>query len=115
MGRHYWEVGIGAEDFRVGIAYGTLERKGLDDVSGLGRNEHSWCLQKLGTGYTGLHKSKSIPVKVMQSVSKVGIYLDYEKGTLMFYNPDSMTLLYTAFANTVYPALWVGNGSIKIL
>ncbi|KAG8550400.1 hypothetical protein GDO81_026337 [Engystomops pustulosus] len=84
-GRHYWEVDVSqAEQWIIGVAGESLERKVDGNESYIGYNEKSWVLNvysTLGVRHNNIFtslESKS-PVKV------VGIYLDYEAGRLSFY------------------------------
>ncbi|KAI3375846.1 hypothetical protein L3Q82_004123 [Scortum barcoo] len=45
--KSYWEVDVHCSSaWAVGVAYGTLERKGRDKGAKLGRNRNSWCVER---------------------------------------------------------------------
>ncbi|XP_068102669.1 E3 ubiquitin-protein ligase TRIM58-like [Hyperolius riggenbachi] len=83
-GQHYWEVETSElGNWRVGVAYPSIERKG--DVSGIGQNNKSWCLRLCQKDYFVSHGSKEMKLEVDSPLQKMGIYLDYEAGRLTFY------------------------------
>ncbi|XP_066432917.1 E3 ubiquitin/ISG15 ligase TRIM25-like [Eleutherodactylus coqui] len=83
-GQHYWEVETSElGNWRVGVAYPSIERKG--DLSGIGQNNKSWCLRLCQKDYLVAHGTKEISLQVEASLQRVGVYLDYEAGKLSFY------------------------------
>ncbi|XP_078471135.1 E3 ubiquitin/ISG15 ligase TRIM25-like isoform X3 [Lampetra planeri] len=122
-GQHYWEVDVGgaARGCAVGVAYGTIARKGSGDECGLGQNDSSWVLYKDNNSCSVWHGGVATSVPVRDPPRRVGCHLHWEAGLLSFYRADSMELLHSvhhSFSQPLYPALWVdgddGN-SVRIL
>ncbi|XP_050175085.1 E3 ubiquitin-protein ligase RNF135 [Myiozetetes cayanensis] len=109
-GCHYWEVITeGSDGWAVGVAHETIGKRDK-----LGRTEHSWCVEWLGSKKqlsawhknqeTLLHKDKPL---------KVGVFLELQKQTVSFYSvTDTEMLLHTFDLSTshpLYPAFWLFN------
>ncbi|KAM6953206.1 nuclear factor 7, brain-like [Aplochiton taeniatus] len=109
-GRHYWEVQVGAKTaWGLGVAAASVNRKaeinlcpddgfwtvGLRD-RGDGRGEYEAC--------TNAEESRLSPARPPR---RVGVYLDYERGELAFYDAGDMTHLFSfsnaAFSEPVFP------------
>ncbi|XP_032366875.1 E3 ubiquitin-protein ligase TRIM62 [Etheostoma spectabile] len=106
-GRSYWEVDVRCcSAWAVGAAYGSLERKGRDQGAKLGRNRNSWCVELRDSRLSAWHNNRSVACRgAGQTVpGKVGVWLDYDKGQLMFYDADAMVLLqsFTAAVTPVF-------------
>ncbi|CAN0206727.1 unnamed protein product [Lampetra planeri] len=123
-GQHYWEVDVGgaAWSCQVGVAYGTIARKGSGKECGLGRNDSSWVLCKYNNSCSVLHGGVWTSVPVRDPPRRVGCHLHWEAGLLSFYRADSMELLHSvhhSFSQPLYPALYVWGGddgnSVRIL
>ncbi|XP_028662985.1 E3 ubiquitin-protein ligase TRIM50-like isoform X1 [Erpetoichthys calabaricus] len=86
-GKHYWEIIVGEKiKWRLGLIKGTTSRKGK-----LPKNPDSgvWLIGlKEGRLYEAFANTR-IPIPVTSRPSKIGIFLDYEKGELTFYDADS--------------------------
>ncbi|CAN0112588.1 unnamed protein product [Lampetra fluviatilis] len=122
-GQHYWEVDVGgvAGSCEVGVAYGTIARKGGGDECGLGQNDSSWVLYKYNNSCYVRHGGVKTSVPVRDPLRRVGCHLHWEAGLLSFYRADSMELLHSvhhSFSQPLYPALRVGGvvgSSVRIL
>ncbi|CAN0113376.1 unnamed protein product [Lampetra fluviatilis] len=122
-GQHYWEVDVGgaAGSCEVGVAYGTIARKGSGDECSLGLNDSSWVLYKYNNSCYVRHGGVSTSVPVRDPPWRVGCHLHWEAGLLSFYSADSMELLHSvhhSFSQPLYPALsvWGDDGdSVRIL
>ncbi|KAM9034436.1 putative E3 ubiquitin-protein ligase TRIML1 [Sarcophilus harrisii] len=92
-GRHYWEVGVGEQrEWEVGVCKESIRRKGNGGHKVLGdrltlaaftfdRDFHLW------------HSNQIVPS--CKPVRKLGIFLDYERGHIAFYNAADATLIYS--------------------
>ncbi|XP_061434085.1 zinc-binding protein A33-like [Lethenteron reissneri] len=122
-GQHYWEVDVGgvAGDCEVGVAYGTIARKGSGKELWLGQNDSSWVLYKDNNCCYVIHGDVLTSVPLRDPPRRVGCHLHWEAGLLSFYCADSMKLLYSihhSFSQPLYPALYVyGNegDSVRIV
>ncbi|CAN0208225.1 unnamed protein product [Lampetra planeri] len=111
-GQHYWEVDVGSARWcRIGVAYGTIPRRGGGAECSLGGSDVSWCLQKRGDSFSVLHGGVVTSLSVPQPPRRVGVHLDWDAGLLSFYSADSMALLHSfnkTFTQPLHPGLWVG-------
>uniref|UniRef100_A0A8C6P610 Si:dkey-29p10.4 n=1 Tax=Nothobranchius furzeri TaxID=105023 RepID=A0A8C6P610_NOTFU len=120
-GRWYWEVRVCVDDgrWKVGVCEGQIERKGQKDSSRLGFNSYSWCLACDKKKVEALHSKESVPVKA-DGLQRVGVFLDFEEGSLSFFNVTpggSLALLYSyqhRFSEPLYPALSVSKTQLTI-
>ncbi|XP_029931768.1 E3 ubiquitin-protein ligase RNF135-like [Myripristis murdjan] len=105
--RCYWEVKWDvARTLSVAVSYKNISR--MSGSSEFGSNAQSWSLQHSLNGYCFRHNNAETKVSGHCSY-KVGVYLDYQAGTLAFYDVSgTMTLLHkvqTTFTQPVYPGL----------
>lgn len=111
--RCYWEVEWRGRGSSIGVAYGSLKRKGMDAKSGLGYNAQSWTLELSDTCCSAMHDNQKKDIPVTYS-PRLGIYLDLSAGALAFYSvAESMTHLHSFRANftqPVYAIFGVGSG-----
>nr|XP_032834792.1 E3 ubiquitin/ISG15 ligase TRIM25-like isoform X1 [Petromyzon marinus] len=122
-GQHYWEVDVGgaAGGCEVGVAYGTIARKGGGKECELGRNDSSWVLYKNNDSCSVRYGGVATSVPVSDPPWRVGCHLHWEAGLLSFYRADSMELLHSfhhSFSQPLYPALsvyGVDGNSVRIL
>ncbi|CAL8390378.1 unnamed protein product [Boreogadus saida] len=112
-GPSYWEVEWRGRGSSVGVAYGSLARKGGDGRAGLGYNARSWSLELSDTRCVAAHDNERRDIAVGYS-PRVGVFLDPAAGTLGFYSvADGMSHLHTFRANftrPLYAAVGVGVG-----
>ncbi|XP_061403241.1 E3 ubiquitin/ISG15 ligase TRIM25-like [Lethenteron reissneri] len=123
-GHHYWEVDVrGSSLWRVGVAYGTISRKGSSDATQrLGGSDASWCLEKFGDNLSVVHGGvkTALSVKGAPSPRRIGLHLHWEGGLLAFYRADSMEVIHEVrqrFSQPLYPGMWVRclNDRLKIV
>ncbi|XP_041694533.1 E3 ubiquitin/ISG15 ligase TRIM25 isoform X2 [Coregonus clupeaformis] len=118
--RYYWEVAwSGEEGVKIAVSYMGIQKFGLHDVCRFGRNPLSWSLECTKAGFSFWHNNvkKNIPVEYVSS--RIGVFLDYEAGTLSFFDRpylscDTLKLLYkveTEFTEDLFPGFWLGLGS----
>ncbi|XP_060750035.1 tripartite motif-containing protein 72 [Tachysurus vachellii] len=92
-GQRYWEVDVHCcPSWAVGVAYGSLNRKGRDKSTKLGRNRLSWSLEfqdgRLSVWHNDLHLALS-----GRAPDRVGVYVNFAKGQVAFYDADAMKML----------------------
>ncbi|XP_074540682.1 E3 ubiquitin-protein ligase TRIM21-like [Halichoeres trimaculatus] len=103
-GRHYWEVEVGGKtDWDLGVACWSVNRKGKITVS----PAHGyWFLSLRDRTEYAFRTEPSTNLTVNPRPSRVGIYVDYEKGLVSFYNVEAKVLIYTftdTFSDTIHP------------
>ncbi|XP_042070465.1 nuclear factor 7, brain isoform X3 [Haplochromis burtoni] len=103
-GRHYWEVEVGGKtDWDLGVASRSINRKGKITVS----PAHGyWFLSLRDQSEFAFRTEPSTNLTVHIRPSRVGIYVDYDKGLLSFYNVDAKVLMFTftdSFSDTIHP------------
>ncbi|XP_073166859.1 tripartite motif-containing protein 16 isoform X2 [Lepidochelys kempii] len=121
MGRYYFEAEISGAGVYIGMTYKSIDRKGSESNSCISGNNFSWSIQWHGKGFSVWHSDVETPLKT-DTFNRIGVYLDYPKGTLSFYGVtlDTMTLLHKfecEFAEPLYPAFWLSKkeNSIRII
>ncbi|KAI4902239.1 hypothetical protein NFI96_015027 [Prochilodus magdalenae] len=113
-GRCYWEAEWSGALAVVAVSYRGIRRKGGGDESQFGSNNQSWCLYCTDEDHSVWHNNKrtEIPRHLIRS-KRVGVYLDWEGGTLSFYSvssdPHTLTHLHT-FHSTFTERLYAGFG-----
>lgn len=103
----YWEVDVRCcSAWAVGVAYGCLERKGRDKSAKLGRNRNSWCVELRNGRLAAWHNNLHVPCRESRQTrpEKIGVWVNYDRGQLMFYNADTMEVLqsFSAAVTTVF-------------
>ncbi|XP_066524804.1 NLR family CARD domain-containing protein 3-like [Hoplias malabaricus] len=119
-GRCYWEVEFSGSEVAISVSYRGIKRKGdgLDCL--LGSNNQSWRLDCSNDRYFVKHDNQEIAVSVPPSSSKrVGVYLDWEEGTLSFYKVSTNTLthlytFHTQFTEPLYSGFWVWGNDFSV-
>lgn len=110
--RYYWEVQWSGE-FSVGVAYKSISRKGKNSSCLLGYNNKSWSLLCSDTGYSAWHNKTDKDLPSTSQASKIGVYLDYVRGLLAFYDvSNSMRLIHrfqARFAEPLFAGFGVGS------
>lgn len=108
-GRHYWEVEVYSSTvWTVGVARESVSRKGV--IKPLPTNGF-WTLS---LSYGIQYRAGTSPPTVLsleEPLARIGVYLDYKRGLVSFYNAESMTHLYTFkenFRETLYPYFNLG-------
>ncbi|KAM3597600.1 uncharacterized protein V6R79_006698 [Siganus canaliculatus] len=110
-GRHYWEVEVGERDWRLGVARESALRKGFKSLN-------------TDTGYLTLRLERGTELKALTVPftalppglipRKVGVYLDYDRGQLSFYDVDRHAHIYTyneIFDEKLFPLF----GTVEII
>ncbi|XP_074763412.1 E3 ubiquitin-protein ligase Midline-1 isoform X3 [Athene noctua] len=113
-GRHYWEVVIsGSTWYAIGISY-----KSAPKHEWIGKNSASWVLCRCNNAWVVRHNSKEIPIEPAPHLRRVGILLDYDNGSLAFYDALNSLHLYTfdiTFGQPVCPTFTVWNKCLTII
>uniref|UniRef100_U3IJD3 E3 ubiquitin-protein ligase Midline-1 n=1 Tax=Anas platyrhynchos platyrhynchos TaxID=8840 RepID=U3IJD3_ANAPP len=113
-GRHYWEVAIsGSTWYAIGISY-----KSAPKHEWIGKNSASWVLCRCNNTWVVRHNSKEIPIEPAPHLRRVGILLDYDNGSLAFYDALNSLHLYTfdiTFGQPVCPTFTVWNKCLTII
>ncbi|XP_062865189.1 E3 ubiquitin/ISG15 ligase TRIM25-like, partial [Trichomycterus rosablanca] len=115
-GRCYWEVEwSGDYAVYIAVSYKSISRKGDGYECVFGGNDQSWSLYCSPSRFSFWHNKKKTEIPIMQSSSRIGVYVDYEAGTLSFYSvSDTMKLIHrvqTTFTQLLYPGFRVDNKS----
>lgn len=92
-GVHYWEVMVSEKtQWMIGVANETVSRKGSIQIQ---PSRGFYCIvMHDGNQYSACTEPWT-RLNVKSKLEKVGVYLDYHKGLLIFYNADDMSWLYT--------------------
>ncbi|KAG8519763.1 E3 ubiquitin-protein ligase Midline-1 [Galemys pyrenaicus] len=113
-GRHYWEVVIsGSTWYAIGLAY-----KSAPKHEWIGKNSASWALCRCHNSWVVRHNSKETPIEPAPHLRRVGILLDYDNGSIAFYDALNSIHLYTfdiTFSQPVCPTFTVWNKCLTII
>ncbi|XP_058872503.1 tripartite motif-containing protein 16-like protein [Acipenser ruthenus] len=108
--RCYWEIECSGGGADIGVTYKGISRKGEDYSCILGGNDKSWSLECSGSSYTARHNNNETAITA-PDYPRIGVYLDFNAGTLSFYGiSDTMTLLHrfqTTFTEPLYPGFYI--------
>lgn len=104
-GRHYWEVDVGDKiAWDLGVARQSISRKGVVTLS---PEDGYWtiCLRK-GSEYRACAGQAEL-LCLSQRPQVIGVFLDYEDGTVSFYDAESRTHIYSftqfLFTEAMFP------------
>uniref|UniRef100_A0A671L914 Fibronectin type III and SPRY domain containing 1-like n=2 Tax=Sinocyclocheilus anshuiensis TaxID=1608454 RepID=A0A671L914_9TELE len=115
-GQHYWEVKPqkDCKSYSVGLAY-----RNLGKFEQLGKTNISWCIHVnnwLQNSFAAKHNNKAKNLDVAAPDS-IGVYCDFDRGQLSFYNAENKQLLHTfkvKFTQPVVPAFMVWCGGLTL-
>lgn len=99
--------------FAVGIAY-----KSAPKHEWVGKNSASWVLSRCNNSWVVRHNSKEMPIEPSPHLRRLGVLLDYDSGSLSFYDAIGSQHLHTfdvTFAQPVCPVFNVWNRCVTIL
>lgn len=104
-GRHYWEVDVGDKTaWDVGVARQSVDRKGVVTLS---PEDGYWtvCLRK-GSEYRACAGEAEL-LCLPQKPQIIGVFLDFEDGTVSFYDADAKSHIYSftdyQFGEAMFP------------
>ncbi|KAJ3615072.1 hypothetical protein NHX12_018640 [Muraenolepis orangiensis] len=103
-GRHYWEVNVGDKtDWDLGVASRAINRKGKITVS----PAHGfWFLSLRDRTDYAFRTEPATPLVTSLRPSRVGVFVDCDKGQVSFYDVEAKALIYTfvdTFGDAVHP------------
>ncbi|TEA24555.1 hypothetical protein DBR06_SOUSAS30410051, partial [Sousa chinensis] len=102
-GRHYWEVEVGDKThWAVGVCRDSVSRKG--ELTPLPETGY-WRVRLWNGDKYAATTTPFTPLHIKVKPRRVGIFLDYEAGTLSFYNVTDRSHIYT-FTDTFTEKLW---------
>ncbi|XP_032903577.1 E3 ubiquitin-protein ligase TRIM39-like [Amblyraja radiata] len=111
-GRHYWEVEVaGSRGWSLGVAAESVDRK---EQATLTPETGVWRI-KLAADDFEVFTSPPSRFPAHPLPGRVGVYLNYESGTISFYNTETKSHLHTftenKFTEKLYPFFgpWDGN------
>ncbi|XP_026155157.1 E3 ubiquitin-protein ligase TRIM39-like [Mastacembelus armatus] len=104
-GRNYWVVQVGDKtDWDLGVARESINRKGAVTVR---PDSGYWAICRRKGSSLSACTSPSVTLPLKQTPQKIGIFLDYEEGSVAFYDADAKTHIYTysgfTFTEPLYP------------
>ncbi|XP_068444473.1 E3 ubiquitin-protein ligase TRIM39 [Clinocottus analis] len=103
-GRHYWEVEVGGKtDWDLGVARQSINRKGKIEVT---PSNGYWFLSLRDTERYAFRSEPSTDVHLNLRPHRIGIFVDFEKGQVSFYNVDAKLHIYTfndTFSECIFP------------
>ncbi|XP_067248561.1 E3 ubiquitin/ISG15 ligase TRIM25-like [Chanodichthys erythropterus] len=114
-GRCYWEIKWSGDDgVFISVSYKSISRKGRGKECGFGSNDQSWCLVYSCDSCSFWHNNIRTELPV-ESISRIGVYVDHSAGTLSFYSVsgDTMSLIHTVqttFTQPLHPGFIVYPG-----
>ncbi|XP_076838639.1 E3 ubiquitin-protein ligase Midline-1-like [Brachyhypopomus gauderio] len=113
-GRHYWETLIGGSTwYAVGVAY-----KSAPKHEWIGKNPSSWVLCRCNNNWMVRHNSKEISIEPSPHLRRVGVLLDYDAGSVAFYDAVGSQHLHTfhvSFTQPVCPVFNIWNKCLTVL
>ncbi|XP_069829097.1 E3 ubiquitin/ISG15 ligase TRIM25-like [Dendropsophus ebraccatus] len=111
-GKHYWEVKVFEDgNWSVGVTYNSVKRSGY--TSRMGTNEKSWCVTWYDPfdEFYAEHDDDREDIYGYNATHEIGIYLDYEGGTVSFYelcNPiKHLHTFFDDFTEPLYAGIFV--------
>ncbi|XP_054882214.1 LOW QUALITY PROTEIN: E3 ubiquitin-protein ligase TRIM39-like [Poeciliopsis prolifica] len=103
-GKHYWEVEVnGKTDWDLGVARQSVNRKGKINYT---PDNGFWFLSLRDKHNYAFRSEPCTNVEMKLRPHKIGIFVDYEKGEVSFYNVDSKVHIYSfhdIFTENLFP------------
>lgn len=118
-GTHRWVLDVGkSAAFKVGVCYASMERKGSGNSARLGYNTKSWVLSHYDEDLSFCHDGCNVGISVVKKLKRVGLLLDWPSQTLLFYDPESMSVLHVvkhAFSEPLLATCAVADQSVSLV
>lgn len=118
-GIHAWRVSVTKSGaYKLGISYGSLPRKGVGPEARLGYNPWSWVFSRYDKEFQFSHNDHHQVLELLKCPTEIGILIDLDAGELLFYDPESYTVLHThqePFTAPIYPCFAVADQTISLL
>ncbi|XP_058158501.1 B box and SPRY domain-containing protein [Dasypus novemcinctus] len=117
-GLHAWIVNVQKScAYKVGVASHQLPRKGPGSDSRLGHNAFSWVFSRYDQDFRFSHAGQHEPLRLLRCPARLGVLLDLQGQELLFYDPDSGTVLHThraPFLGPLVPVFAVADQTLSI-
>lgn len=92
-GRFYYEVMLNNQkDWEIGVARGSISKKGLD--LSLSPKNGCWTLGSY-SGCCQANTNPPVSLNLQKVPETIGVFVDYEQGTVSFYDVDTRALIYS--------------------
>ncbi|KAK9524967.1 hypothetical protein VZT92_017323 [Zoarces viviparus] len=92
-GRRYWVVQVGDKtEWDLGVSRESINRKGVIEVR---PDNGYWAICRRKGGSLSACTGPSITLRLQETPQKVGVFLDYEEGSVSFYDAEAKTHIYT--------------------
>lgn len=99
--------------FAIGLAYRSAPRH-----EWIGKNPASWALCRCNNRWAVRHDGKETPIEPAPHLRRVGVLLDYDNGSIAFYDALGSGHLHTfhaALAQPVCPTFTVWNKCLTVI
>uniref|UniRef100_A0A672T2H7 E3 ubiquitin-protein ligase TRIM39-like n=1 Tax=Sinocyclocheilus grahami TaxID=75366 RepID=A0A672T2H7_SINGR len=105
-GKFYFEVQVkGKTEWELGVARESIKRKGKITLS---PEDGFWTLWLRNKNQYAALSSPSVPLALRVRLQRIGVFVDYEKGLVSFYDVESSSHIYSftgqSFTGKLYPA-----------
>ncbi|XP_068584357.1 E3 ubiquitin-protein ligase TRIM39-like isoform X2 [Cebidichthys violaceus] len=92
-GRRYWVVQVGDKtDWDLGVTRESCNRKGSITVR---PDSGYWAICRRRSGSLSACAGPTVTLRLQETPQKVGVFLDYEEGSVSFYDAEAKTHIYT--------------------
>ncbi|NWY05447.1 BSPRY protein, partial [Nothoprocta ornata] len=104
--------------YKLGVSYSSLQRKGSGNEARLGYSPVSWVFSRYDKEFRFLHAGQEQSVELIKCPAELGVLIDFAGGEVLFYDPDSCTILFShreTFTAPLYPVFAVAHQSISLV
>ncbi|XP_031707002.1 zinc-binding protein A33-like [Anarrhichthys ocellatus] len=92
-GRRYWVVQVGDKtEWDLGVSRESINRKGAIAVR---PDSGYWAICRRRSGSLSTCAGPSVTLRLQETPQKVGVFLDYEEGSVSFYDAETKTHIKT--------------------